>query len=353
MIDVYIDTDQKVGSGFTSALPGRRVKFVPESAWDKMLLITPENYIQMTDDIKNKTDSTQFIKMAPHIIVPKCYRVKNREIIAIVDKSELGIPQKEWGYQVMILGYYSGDSANSRTSFDQVINPRPENPVTDPLNTKINSVDWFKNLEVLSYPGNHNFGGGSDYNGDPNVIDIITPPNVNQYEVLSNYESYPNDDLDKYAVVSCVYQKKIQPHHKLKINMKNYRKILEDLEKKKNQLDKLTKLAEKIKKFEKEKSKFQEAKKEKTKVELTDKEKCQLNQKLIWKAAMKYHKLHPEDKNITILDLLYAGYLDKEPLCPSGGKYAIYGEDTGKLKVRCFNPGGTEHGYYDGESFHD
>ncbi|MCK5687324.1 hypothetical protein KAJ27_24525, partial [bacterium] len=56
---------------------------------------------------------------------------------------------------------------------------------------------------------------------------------------------------------------------------------------------------------------------------------------------------------ITILDLLYEGYLKKDPTCPSGGRYAIYGESSGALKVRCFNPTGIEHGVYDGNKYID
>ncbi|MCK5685219.1 hypothetical protein KAJ27_13905 [bacterium] len=360
MIDIYIDTDQKEGSGFTEALPGRRIKFAPKSAWDKMVLITPENPQNTLNDIRDKAENILFSKMSEKIIIPDFYKVRNREIIAILDKKKIGIPDEYWGFQVCILGFYSGDSKDSRTSFDKVINQRHIDGVFGNTPMKFLNIDRFKNLEVVGYPENHSFGYGTNYEGNPNVIDIITPVNVSQYDALKNYESYPNASLNRYATISCVYRK-IKPLKKsLKISFKNYSQILSELDKKKKTINQISELAEKIKKFESEKRKMidqgilpPEDKTIKNKVILTDKDKCQLNEKIIHEAARKYMKNHPEDENITILDLLYEGYLKKDPTCPSGGRYAIYGESSGALKVRCFNPTGIEHGVYDGNKYID
>lgn len=360
MIDIYIDTDQKEGSGFTEALPGRRIKFTPGSAWDKMILVTPENPETTITDIRDKADNVLFSRMSKNILVPKFYKVRNREIIAILGKQELGIPDEYWGFQVCVLGFYSGDSKDSRTSFDKVINQRHTDGPSTNNPTNFLNQDRFKNLEVMAYPENHSFGYGTNYEGNPNVIDIITPLKVSQYDALKNYESYPNPALNRYATISCVYQKIKPEKAPLKISFKNYSQILTELENKKKTISQISELAEKIKKFEEEKRKMidqgilpPEDKTVNNKVVLTDKEKCQLNEKIIHEAAIKYLKNHPEDENITILDLLYEAYLKQDPTCPSGGRYAIYGETEGTLKVRCFNPTGIEHGVYDGNKYID
>jgi carbohydrate-binding DOMON domain-containing protein len=41
MVDIYIDKDHIFGSGITRTLAGRNIEFKPESAWDKMILISP------------------------------------------------------------------------------------------------------------------------------------------------------------------------------------------------------------------------------------------------------------------------------------------------------------------------
>src|SRR5262245_52811421 len=47
-LDIYIDTDRIKGSGKTSSLPGRNVQINPESAWEKIICLSPQpNYARL------------------------------------------------------------------------------------------------------------------------------------------------------------------------------------------------------------------------------------------------------------------------------------------------------------------
>jgi len=332
LIDIYIDKDQKPNSGFTWTLPGRHINFAKDSAWDVMVLLSPIRREKMIDYIKNKTERMEVVNNAKKILIPTFYKVYPREIIGIVPKKELGEPKPSWGYQVFSLGFNY-----------------------QPLTNQEDRPDRFHNLEVYSFANEYYFGGGTDWNGDPNVIDILTPPGISQYKLLRNYESHTNPRLDVYPVISHIYRMIKPKPKKLNITYKNYTKIIEELEKKRKEIEKISKLARQIKEMKSNPVKLigkPEIKKEsslrdvKSTAKLTDKDKCIYNMKIIFNAAMRYRKEHPEDRNITLLDLLTENYLKSEPRCPSGGRYAIYGENEKYLKVRCFNPTGVEHGIW-------
>ena len=40
-LDVYVDQDRRVGSGRTDTLPGRQLELAPDSAWEKVILLSP------------------------------------------------------------------------------------------------------------------------------------------------------------------------------------------------------------------------------------------------------------------------------------------------------------------------
>ena len=42
MVFIFIDTDGKSGSGFTDGLPGLNIKFDPASAWDRVIVLSPQ-----------------------------------------------------------------------------------------------------------------------------------------------------------------------------------------------------------------------------------------------------------------------------------------------------------------------
>jgi hypothetical protein len=64
---------------------------------------------------------------------------------------------------------------------------------------------------VNEFEGQHRFGGGTDYDNAPFVMDIIVPPNGDpvkkQYEILSKYNKAATTDIkpEDLAVVPMVY----------------------------------------------------------------------------------------------------------------------------------------------------
>lgn len=142
-VQVYIDQDHKEGSGFCDALPGLNVKFKRESCWEKVVLISPQGKARLQAEVSQKAGAMQ-----KGVVIPKVTRPKGKVIEAVVPIRELGtVPQKGWGYQVIVQSNEGYPDAR------------------DLLTRKVNE-----------YPGPHRFGGGSDWDCDPHVIDILVPP---------------------------------------------------------------------------------------------------------------------------------------------------------------------------------
>ena len=140
LIQIYLDRDHKPGSGFTKTLPGVNARFKPADAWDRVVFISPQGAGQVKSQVK-----LQAGKMARAVVVPIKVKIRGRKIIATVKKSALGgAPKASWGVQVVVGssdGYAGGKSLFSR--------------------------------KVNEYAGKHLFGGGSNHNCDPHVMDIL------------------------------------------------------------------------------------------------------------------------------------------------------------------------------------
>jgi len=140
MAFVFIDTDHAAGSGVTKGIPGLNVRFAPENAWDKCVILSAQGAPRVNSEIDSKAADIK-----DKLIVPKMTSASGKTLIAIVGKDQLGgLPQAGWGYQVAM---------QSNEGF-------PDK--TDLLTRKVNE-----------YEGQHRFGGGTDYDNDPQVIDIL------------------------------------------------------------------------------------------------------------------------------------------------------------------------------------
>ena len=178
MAFVHIDTDHAKGSGVRDGLPGTNVRFAEDEAWDKVVLISPQGATRVNSEVDQKCPQWK-----SRIIVPRITRASGRTLIAVVDTAALGgLPQPSWGYQVLM---------QSNEGF-------PDKG--DLLTRKVNE-----------YEGQHRFGGGTDYNNDPHVLDILVPPGGDpvkkQHEILSKYNKAATTDVkpEDLAVVPMVY----------------------------------------------------------------------------------------------------------------------------------------------------
>lgn len=140
MAFIFIDTDGKAGSGFTEGLPGLNIQFAADSAWDKVVILSPQGASRVKSEVETKAAS-----MLSGIVVPGRTKGVGRTISASVDLADLGGGDPAtWGYQVVM---------QSNEGFPAS---------TDLLTRKVNE-----------YEGQHRFGGGTDTDCDPHAIDIL------------------------------------------------------------------------------------------------------------------------------------------------------------------------------------
>lgn len=169
MAFVFIDTDGKEGSGFTDGLPGLNVGFAPTSAWDKVVILSPQGASRVKSEVETKAAG-----MLSGIVVPGRTKGAGRTISASVDLADLGGGDPAtWGYQVVM---------QSNEGFPAS---------TDLLTRKVNE-----------YEGQHRFGGGNDGDCDPHAIDVLGDA-VSQAAMLA-YECGPDGSSKKKATLNMV-----------------------------------------------------------------------------------------------------------------------------------------------------
>jgi hypothetical protein len=173
MAEIYIDADGKAGSGHEIALPGMNAAFLPEAQWEKAVLVSPQTASRVKTEISGKAPD-----VAKDIIVPIKVTPHGKTIIAVADKKEFGIELTPgMGYQILVTSNEGFPDSN------------------EILSRKVNE-----------YEGQHRFGGGSDYSGDPHFVDMLYPPAqggaaeiTGQHACLSKYVS--NEDPAKNVYV--------------------------------------------------------------------------------------------------------------------------------------------------------
>jgi hypothetical protein len=176
MVFVFIDTDGKEGSGFTSGMPGTNVTFASGSAWEKCIILSP----QPPGRVKSEVEAKVTADMKKAVIIPPKTKGAGRTLSATVDLAALGGGDPAtWGYQVLM---------QSNEGF-------PDK--TDLLTRKVNE-----------YEGQHRFGGGTDTDCDPHVTDCLAGAGTGdkaeadaQHQMLA-YEC--NDDGSAKKVVELV-----------------------------------------------------------------------------------------------------------------------------------------------------
>ncbi len=177
VIDIYIDTDRKAGSGELRALPGRDVRFEPSFAWDKAVLVVPENESDMKRTLRDKSELIGLgsYDMDQRVLLPASVGVGGMTFVIKVQKGRLGEPSKDWAYQVLMMAYEEFDRA-----------------------------DTLKNKKVRAFATEQEFGGGSDYPGSPNVLDLLVPKEIKQFDVLGKYISHPDSSQAQMAFIPMV-----------------------------------------------------------------------------------------------------------------------------------------------------
>lgn len=173
---VFVFIDNKPG-GHTDGIPGLNVAFAEDSAWDKVVILSPQPASRVQAEIRSKGGAN-----AADMVVPRRTTGSGRTISAKVKKDDLGEGDPAtWGYQVVL---------QSNEGF-------PDK--ADLLTRKVNEFE-----------GQHRFGGGNDGNCDPHVMDLLARKGEGdaaeaqaQYDMLA-HECGPEGEAVKLATLTMV-----------------------------------------------------------------------------------------------------------------------------------------------------
>ena len=181
MIFIFVDTDGVEGSGHTGSMPGLNVVFAPDSAWERVVVLSPQQQSRVVAEARVKAAD---MLADGSLVVPRRTTGKGKTISARVKKDEIGDGDPaSWGYQVVV---------QSNEGF-------PDK--ADLLTRKVNEFE-----------GQHRFGGGHDMSCDPHVMDILagagkgTADEVEaQHEMLA-YECDADGGVVKPATLKVIRQ---------------------------------------------------------------------------------------------------------------------------------------------------
>ena len=174
MVFVFI---QNAKGGLTKGVPGLNIQFAPDSAWNKVVILAPQPQGRVKAEVRDKAAD-----LKDFVVVPAETSGKGRTITGTVDKKELGEGDiTKWGYQVVMQSNEGFPDKN------------------DVLTRKVNE-----------YEGQHRFGGGTDSDCDPHVIDVLAGKAVGdkseieeQYKMLA-YECNADGTSKKMATLKMI-----------------------------------------------------------------------------------------------------------------------------------------------------
>lgn len=176
-IDIYIN-DGKEGTYYYQALPGRQAN-IPEG-WNKAIWIegwTQELIIPVLDE-KGKVQLKEMKGVVQLTADPT-----ERTIIISVPEKYLGPVTPDWKILVILCG--------------QEGYPRPGS--------------W-RVREVEEVAKQWRFGGGDDFYGDPNIIDMLVLPGIKQEEILSKWVSSEDEEENVYVELPLIPLRILMTH---------------------------------------------------------------------------------------------------------------------------------------------
>jgi carbohydrate-binding DOMON domain-containing protein len=166
--------------GFTQGLPGLQVQFAPADAWDRCIILSPEPAARVRAEVEAKAAA-----MKDAIVIPARVKGSGHAISATIDRKALGPGDPtDWGYQVVI------------ASSDPY-------PAADSLLVR----------KVTETESQHRFGGASDGDCAPNVLDVLAgdgegePAEVAKQHEMLHYECNPDHAPKMLATLAMVHVK--------------------------------------------------------------------------------------------------------------------------------------------------
>ncbi len=168
MFDVYMNLGNTTHK---QAINGRHVKF--NDGWDVALFVGPGKESRMRKEVDDKNmdvadDVSDFEDLTAEIFLPDSIEIAGNTLVAKVAKDKIGDLSSLEGIQVFVTG-------------------------SEGYPTKLDTY----NRVVNEYSAQWRFGGGSDYDGDPNVIDML-----GDNAALGNYKS--DEGVSEYPAIDLV-----------------------------------------------------------------------------------------------------------------------------------------------------
>jgi carbohydrate-binding DOMON domain-containing protein len=174
---VFIAIDNKEG-GMTEGPPGTNVTFADGNQPDYIVVISPQPSSRVKTEVEQKVPAAG----QAGYVIPARVKAAGRTISASVDLDKLGGGDPStWGYQVLV---------QSNEGF-------PEGK--DLMTRKVNEFE-----------GQHRFGGGTDYDCDPHVIDTLAgngaggADEAEAQHTMLKYECNPDGTAKQGAVLKMV-----------------------------------------------------------------------------------------------------------------------------------------------------
>lgn len=146
---LFIDLDGVAGSGYTDSLPGLNLAFASDSAWERVLVLSPQPAGLVRQEL-----AAQAGERASAVLVPGHVHGKGRTITAKLPLAEILGDPSQWG---------SAQGDPSQWGFQAVVLPNEASPAPGELLTR----------KVNEYEGQHRFGGGVAAGCDPQAIDVL------------------------------------------------------------------------------------------------------------------------------------------------------------------------------------
>ncbi len=178
-IDIYIDTDQTPGSGWSMCIPGRRVAFADGRTWEYAVVLTPQ-----PGAARAVTEGVFGSEASRRVLFPTNLQTQGKTIIARIPWTFFGgRPTKEWGYSVHVSG------ARWERTFaviDRIAGRHEDDAYTMP---------------VVGVREAWMFGGAPQGKTPPWVVDVLVPQGMSQAKVLGSFD----EKSGSYAHVPFVY----------------------------------------------------------------------------------------------------------------------------------------------------
>jgi glycosidase len=194
-IDIYIDTDRRLGSGHVRTLPGRLVEVDPATAWDVAVIASPRPSVMarmlrslLREDLRteimddpdapatnDELDERLAATIDRHTHYPTSFKVRRNRISFEVPLAVLGGEARDtWAYTVFVTG------ANLEASLELMSSIGGRESLEAQLGV----------LPVSPGEWRERFGGGRKGEPlQPPVVDLFVPEGRQQEWLLADYDS--------------------------------------------------------------------------------------------------------------------------------------------------------------------